>query len=415
MPSQPFAVVGISQLVTMSGPRRPRTGSEMRELSEIESATLLVKSGLIESAGPSSSIKIPNGYELLDVGGRLVTPGLIDAHSHPVFAGNRAAEFELRTQGRSYQEIAAAGGGIRSTVRLTQEASEDELLDSAKDHAVWMLRCGTTTAEAKSGYGLTLEDELKLLHVIRRLNEETPIEFVPTFLGAHALPEKFGGDSRACVSVVIDEMLPAVARQGLAKFVDIFVEERYFTHDCARRLAKAAASHGMGLRMHVDQITDNGGAKLAAELNAKTADHLEQTGSEGIAAIARAGVQPVLLPASVYALGLQKYPDARAMIHAELAVVLASDFNPGSSPTPSLPMSMSLACTQMKMTPAECLTATTVNAAHSLDLTDRGTLEHGQRADFVVWDCKDYRELPYWFGVETTQAVFVKGELAFER
>lgn len=387
----------------------------MQDLGEIHSGTLLIKDGLIEAVGPASSITIPSGYELLDVGGRLVTPGLIDAHAHPVFAANRAAEFEMRAEGRSYQEISSAGGGIQSTVRRTQEASEEELLQSACDHAAWMLRCGTTTSEAKSGYGLTLDDELKILRTIRRLSKVSPIEFIPTFLGAHAIPEQFLGDPGTCLSCVIDEMLPVIAAENLAKFVDIFVEDRYFTHDCARRLAAAAQRKRLGLRMHVDQLTDNGGATLAADLNAKTADHLEQTGPEGIRALAKADIQPVLLPASVYGLGLKKYPDARAMIEAGLAVVLATDFNPGSSPTPSLPMAMSLACTQMHMTPAECLTATTINAAQSLNLDDRGVLEHGKRADFVVWDCQDFRELPYWFGIELAQAVSILGELVLER
>lgn len=415
MPSQPYAVVGISQLVTMAGPERPRTQASLQDTGAIPSGTLLVKEGHIEAAGPAASIKIPSGYEVLDVGGRLVTPGLIDSHAHPVFAGNRSWEFEMRALGKSYQDIAKAGGGIRSTVEQTQRSSEDELLTASRVHLDWMLRCGTTTSEAKSGYGQSLEDELKMLRVMESLSSEGPIDLIATFLGPHAIPPRFEGDPSLCIQEIIEVMLPEVAKQGVARFVDIFVEDRYFTHDCARSFARAARGFGFGLRMHVDQLTDNGGAGLAAELNANTADHLEQTDGAGIAALASAHVQPVLLPASVYGLGLARYPEARKMIEAGLAVVLATDFNPGSAPTPSLPMAMSLACTQMEMTPAECLNAVTVNAAHSLGLSDRGSLEHGQRADFVVWDCQDFREIPYWFGLELAQAVFIRGELVLQK
>lgn len=415
MPSQPFAVVGISQLVSMEGPEGPRTGAAMSEIGLVEDASLLVRDGQIAAFGPRSLVEIPDGYAMFDVGNRLVTPGLIDAHAHPVFVGNRATEFEMRASGKSYQEIAAAGGGIQSSVRSTREAGEEDLIADGRDHLDWMLRCGTTTAEAKSGYGLTLEDELKMLRAIRTLSNDGPIELIPTFLGAHAIPSQFAGDPSACIANIVQEILPTVAERQLAKYVDIFVEQGYFTSECARLLADEAHRWDLGLRMHVDQLSESGGAELAAELRAKTADHLEQTESDGIRALAEASVQPVLLPASVYGLGLTRYANARAMIESGLAVVLATDFNPGSSPSPSLPMAMSLACTQMKMTPAECLTATTHNAALSLDLQDRGGLTVGKRADFVVWDCRDFRELPYWFGVELSSAVFIRGELVYQR
>jgi imidazolonepropionase len=416
-----LAVVNCSQLLTLKGPRRPRVGDEMGELSIIEGGALLVSGGRIEHAGKREEVerRIEGGEgecEVFDAGGRVVAPGFVDAHAHPVFAGNRADEFELRARGATYQEIAARGGGIRSTVRRTRAASEGELFASALRREEWFLRTGTTTVEAKSGYGLTVEDELKMLRVVRRLNEEGRLSYVPTFLGAHEVPDEYRGRGPEYVGLVVGEMLPRVKAEGLAEFCDVFCEERVFTVEESRRVLSSARASGLGLRVHADQLTRGGGALLAAELRAKTADHLEHTDAEGIKALKAAGVQPVLLPGSVYALGSSRYPDARAMIGAGLAVVLATDFNPGSSPTPSMTMVLSLASTHMKMTPAEGLTAATVNAAHSLGRGgETGTLEEGKRADFVVHDCEDYRELAYFFGVEHARAAFVGGRPAFER
>ncbi|HEX6186329.1 MAG TPA: imidazolonepropionase [Pyrinomonadaceae bacterium] len=413
-----LAVVNCSQLVTLAGPRRPRVGAELRELSIVEGGAMLVRDGLIERVGTRAEVEplIEGGCEIVDAGGRVVTPGFVDAHAHPVFAGDRADEFEKRAAGVSYQEIAAAGGGIRSTVRRTRAASEDELFASALRRERWFLRTGTTTVEAKSGYGLSTEDELKMLRVVRRLNTEGRLSYVPTFLGAHEVPDEYRGQRDEYLNLVIDEMLPRVAAEGLAEFCDVFCEERVFTVGESRRVLAAARARGLGLRVHADQLTRGGGALLAAELGAKTADHLEHTDAEGVAALKGAGVQPVLLPGSVYALGSARYPPAREMIEAGLAVVLATDFNPGSSPTPSMTMILSLASTHMKMTPAEGLSAATVNAAHSLGRGDQvGTLEAGRRADFVVHDCADYRELAYFFGVEHAHAAYVGGRPAYAR
>lgn len=374
---------------------------------------MLVRDGTIVAIGSSEEIKsqAAGDAEIVDATGRVVLPGFVDAHAHPVFAGNRVDEFELRAKGASYEEIAAAGGGIRSTVRKTRAASEEELLSQAKKHALWFLKGGTTTVEAKSGYGLTVEDELKILRVIRRLNAETPIEFVPTFLGAHAIPEEFQNAPGQYVALVIHKMLPQVADEKLAESCDIFCEQGYFDLSDSEKILRAAQEHGLRLRMHVDQLTNSGGAFLAARLRAATADHLEQANAAEIAALGEAGVQPVLLPGSVYALGKTRYPRAREMIEAGLAVVLATDFNPGSSPTPSMQMVMSLAATQMKMTPAECVTAATINAAYSLNRGDKiGSLETGKRANFVLHDCVDYRELAYYFGVSQTHSVYVRGK-----
>ncbi|HEX8352063.1 MAG TPA: imidazolonepropionase [Pyrinomonadaceae bacterium] len=416
--SETLAVVNCSQLVTLAGPRRPRAGTELRELSIVEGGAMLVRDGLIERTGTRAEIEplIDGACEVLDACGRVIAPGFVDAHAHPVFAGDRADEFEMRAEGRSYQEIAAAGGGIRSTVRRTRAAGQDELFAAALRREEWFLRTGTTTAEAKSGYGLSLEDELKMLRVVRRLNEEGRLSYAPTFLGAHEVPDEYRGRRGEYVRLVVEEMLPRVAAEGLAEFCDVFCEERVFTVEESRRVLDAARSHGLSLRVHADQLTRGGGAMLAAELGAKTADHLEHTDAAGVAALKAAGVQPVLLPGSVYALGSARYPAARAMIEAGLAVVLATDFNPGSSPTPSMTMILSLASTHMKMTPAEGLSAATVNAAYSLNRGDKvGTLEAGKRADFVVHDCADYRELAYFFGVEHAHAVYVGGRAAYAR
>jgi len=407
-----LAVVNCSQVVTLAGPARPRVGAEMRDVGVVAPGALLVSNGLVEKVGSTAEIEplITSECEVLDAARRIILPGFVDAHTHPVFAGTRVAEFEERIKGATYQEIAARGGGIQSTVNRTRAASVDDLVATGKRYASWFLRGGTTTVEAKSGYGLALDDEIKMLRAIRRLGEETPLRYVPTFLGAHTVPVEYRNRRSDYVSLVIDEMLPAVAQQKLAEYCDVFCEENVFTADESWRILSAARCNGLGLRIHADQLTLGGGAKLAAELGTVTADHLEHTDADGIAALKSAGVQPVLLPGSVYALGSSHYPAAREMIDAGLAVVLATDFNPGSSPTPSMLTVLSLAATHMKMTPAEAITAATINAAYSLNRGDQlGSLEAGKIADFVIHDCDDYRELAYFFGVNHAQQVYCGG------
>jgi len=405
-----LAVLHASQLVTLSGPKRPRIETELSALGIIRDGGMLIRDGKIESVGPGDEIEKNVGdAEVVDAGGHVVMPGFVDAHTHLVFAGNRLDDFERRALGETYGQIAKAGGGIWSTVQKTRAASELDLLTQAKKHANWLLRCGTTTVEAKSGYGLTVEDELKILRVMRQLKEEVRLEIVPTFLGAHAVPRELSPDEY--LDVVLTEMLPRVTAEKLAEFCDVFCELGYFNIDQSRKILSAAKKVGLSLRGHVDQLTNSGGAKLMAEMGATTADHLEQTDEQGIAALKKANVQSVLLPGSVYALGSSCYPRAREMIEAGLAVVLATDFNPGSSPTPSMPMVLSLACTQMKMSPAEAITASTVNAAYSVNRGDAiGSLEPGKLANFVIFDCEDYRELAYWFGIPQTHSVYVRGE-----
>src|SRR5215207_2976686 len=410
--SKTLAVVNCSQLVTLAGPARPRVGPELRELSILANGGMFVRDGLIERVGNSDEIKalIESDTDVVDALGRVVLPGFVDAHTHPVFGGTRVDEFEERCKGATYEEIAARGGGIQCTVNATRATCEEVSAYECWRYSDWFLRSGTTTIAAKSGYGLSLEDELKILRIIKRLGSETSLRYVPTFLGAHSIPAEYRSRRDQYVSLIIEEMLPAVAEQKLAEFCDVFCEQKVFTTDEAWKILSAARYHGMGLRIHADQLSLSGGAQLAAELGTVTADHLEHTDAAGIAALKEAGVQPVLLPGSVYALGSTRYPAAREMIDAGLAVVLATDFNPGSSPTPSMTMILSLSATHMKMTPAEAIIATTVNAAYSLNRgAQLGSLESGKIADLVIHDCDDHRELAYFFGVEHAWRVYCGG------
>jgi imidazolonepropionase len=392
----------------------------MRELSVIEDGAVLVRDGLIVGVGASSDIAGKAGQDarVIDAQGSVVMPGYVDAHTHPVFAGTREDEYELRAAGVTYQEIAARGGGILSSVRKTRAASEQELFDLALPRVQWFLSHGTTTIEAKSGYGLTLADELKILRVIRRLGQETPLDLVPTFLGAHEIPEEYRkaderGNTRGdYLRLVTDEMMPAVAEQGLARFCDIFCESHVFNAAEARDVLTRAKELGLGLRLHAEQLSLCGGSRLASELEAATADHLEHIDDVGIECLRASGVIAVLLPGAVFNLGLTGYAPARKLIEAGVAIALATDFNPGSSPTPSMQMIHSIACTQMRITPAECITASTINAAYSLGLGGKiGSLEPGKQADIVVFDCADYRQIPYFFGVNHVRTVLKGGEI----
>ncbi len=401
-------IVNIGQLVTMSGSSAPRRGQEMSEIGIVEDAVIHLENELITYAGPRLSAPEINSDSFIDAERMLVTPGLIDAHTHAVFAGNRADEFEQRALGATYQEIAASGGGILSTVAKTRAATKVELKEETKHHLRWMRSCGTTTAEIKSGYGLDLANEQKMLEVAGEFDSGL-FSIVRTFLGAHSVPPEARFKDEY-LDTVINQMIPALRHQ--CEFVDMFVEDKYFNHDDARRYAKAAQSFGLQVRLHVDQMRDSGGATLAAEISAKTADHLEYTSEDGIRALANSQTMPVLLPGSVYGIRSDKYPDARFMIEQGLPVVIATDFNPGSSPTPSLPFCMSLAMTKMGMSAAECLTACTTNAAHSLNRGEKvGSLEPGKQADLVIWPYKDYREIPYWTGFQPELVVMKGGQI----
>jgi len=407
------AIVNIGQLVTLAGPARPRIGKELRELGLVENAALLVEDGRILSAGPYSQLRsqIPAGAAIIDANGCCVTPGFVDAHTHLVFAGNRAAEFEQRIAGATYQQIAAAGGGILSTVKQTRAASEEELLKAARRHRDWMLRSGTTTIEAKSGYGLERDTELRMLRVLARFHAEGPARIVSTLLAAHMVPPEFADRREEYLRWIVDELIPEVAAAKLASYCDAFCDDHAFTVDEARSVLTAARRHGLHLRVHAEQFRPGTGAALAAELGAATADHLEAATAETLELLRKADVQPVLLPGSVFALGRQQYPPARKMIELGLGIVLATDFNPGSSPVASMPFILSLACLQMRLSPAEALTAATLNAACSLGLGDRaGSLEAGKDADFLIHEFDDYRELAYFIAAPFRPRVFAAGK-----
>lgn len=408
-----MAVVNIGQLVTLAGPQRARVGAELCALGLVEDGALLIEDGRIAAAGTRTALKerIACAESVVDAEGRCVTPGLVDAHTHLVFAGNRAEEFEQRIAGASYQQIAAAGGGILRTVNQTRAASEDELLAGARRHRDWMLRGGTTTIEAKSGYGLERETELRMLRALARLNAEGPARIVPTLLAAHALLPEFAGRRESYVRWIADELIPEVVAQKLARFCDVFCDDHAFTVEEARQVLAAAQRHWLGLRVHAEQFRPGTGAALAAELGAATADHLETATPETLRLLQQAGVQPVLLPGSVFALGRTEYPQSRKMIEMGLGIVIATDFNPGSSPIASLPFIMSLACVEMRLSPAEALAAATINAAWSLGLGNLvGSLESSKEADFLIHEFGDYRELAYYMAAPLRPRVFVAGE-----
>ena len=411
----PALVVNCGQLVTVAGPARARAGAELQEVGAQRDAAMYVENGRIAAIGPYRELRLlaPSHAEIIDAGGRAVLPGFVDAHTHPVFAGDRIADFERRVAGSSYQEIAAAGGGISSTLQATRSASEEQLLKAAERYADWFLRGGTTTIEAKSGYGLSEEAELKILRVLRSLGAQSRLRVVPTLLAAHIVPPEFREDRAAYLDMIVDRLIPMVAEQSLARYCDVFCDDHAFTAEEARRVMTAARKAGLGLRMHVEQFRMDGGAKLAAELGADTADHLECADEEGFAALRGAGVQPVLLPGSVFALGRTEYPRARAMIAAGLAPVIASDFNPGSSPICSMPFLLSLAALYLRMAPSEAVVASTINAAASLKLAHEvGSLQPGKRADFAIHECTDYRELAYFIAAPAQPRVFVGGREA---
>ena len=348
----------------------------------------------------------------IDARDMVVTPGLVDAHTHLLFVGSREQEFVQRLQGATYQEIAAAGGGILSTVARVRAAGFDELVAAARSRVRRMLVHGTTTAEAKSGYGLTTEDEVKMLEAIRALDGTQPVELVPTFLGAHEVPPEYQSDCDGYVDLVAREMVPRIAATGLADFCDVFCEDGVFTPDQSRRVLQAGADHGLRLKLHADEFNRTGGAQLAAAMGATSADHLICATTDDFAALGEAMVTPVLCPGTPFTLHLSRYADARAMFDCQLPVALGTDLNPGTSMTESMQMIMSLAACLMGMTPAECLLGATRHAAQAVGRADRiGTLAVGKQADLVGFDAPSVEYLPYHYGVNLARLVVKRGQV----
>jgi imidazolonepropionase len=411
----------IAQVITLQGPPAPRCGPAMGDLGIIENGAIVVRAERIEWVGPTRELpaREPDGHcEVVDgLGLNLVAlPGFVDSHTHPIFAGTRANEYELRCRGKSYQEIAESGGGIRASVRQVRAADLNELAAGAEPYFRQFLSHGTTTIEAKSGYGLSVEDEVKSLQALGVLRGRSRLEAIPTFLGAHAIPEEFEGLRDEYIRIVVEEMIPRVARDGLAQFCDVFCDEGYFTVEEARTILLAARHAGLGLRIHAEELAHSGGARLAAEMGALSADHLEWLQHRDIAALKKAGTVATLLPGTAFNLGLDRYAPARKLISAGVPVALATDFNPGSCFTLNMQIILSIACSQMKMTPAEAITAATINGAHALAVSDRlGTIETGKQADIVLMDVADYRELPYFFGVNHCVLTIKKGKVLINR
>ena len=413
-------IEGAAELLTLAGAgNRPRRGEEMRDLGIIQRGALAARRGKIVWVGPTADLTTsvrPMAFcKLIDAYGKTVMPGLVDPHTHLVFAGSRENEFVMRIQTKTYLEIAAAGGGINATVAATRQASKAELTFAARRSLNRMLPLGTTTVEAKSGYGLDLETEIRMLEVIQGLNQDDPITVVPTFMGAHEIPPEFRLDPEAYVDLIITRMIPAVAERKLARFCDVFCETGVFSVAQAERIFLAAQAAGMETRVHADELTDLGGAAMAARLKARTADHLLCANDDGIRAMAQAGVIAVLLPGTAYFLHMQRYARARDMIAAGVPVALATDFNPGSCMTESMPLIMNMACTQMRMLPAEAITAATINAAWAIGEQDRiGTLEVEKQADLLVLDAPNHEHLCYHFGVNLVERVVKNGRVVAE-
>lgn len=376
----------------------------------LTAGAVAVEDGVIVAVGPAGDLgRRYLDAERVDCAGGVLTPGLVDSHTHAVFGRWRADEYALRARGVPYMEIARQGGGINASVRDLRERSVDELVSLTRRRLRSLLELGTTTAEVKSGYGLTTADELKMLRVIRRLDGEGPLDLVATFLGAHEVPPEYAGRRGEYVELVVAEMIPRVAEEGLARFCDVFMEPGVFNGDEARRILEAGREHGLVPKLHADELEWSGGAELAAELGAASADHLGAISDEGIAALAGSDTVATLLPGTLFFLGKTAFAPARRLLDAGAEVALATDFNPGSSASPNLPLIMTMACSRMGMSPLEALVAATRAGARALRLEDRGTLVPGSRADLVVWDTADYREIPYRYGVRLARSVWKGG------
>ncbi|MCL4214367.1 MAG: imidazolonepropionase [Gemmatimonadales bacterium] len=397
--------VNAAEVVTCEGPARARRGAEMLDAGVRRGVAVLVdrRAGTVLEVGPEAALRAAHpAASVEDCAGGVLAPGLVDSHTHAIFGRSRHDEQELRAAGAGYLEIARKGGGIHSSVRDLRERSEEELFTLGLSRLRRLLAHGTTTVEVKSGYGLSLESELRTLRVIRRLGEALGVRLVPTFLGAHEVPLEYREAPRTredYIRLLVEEMLPAVAREGLARFCDVFCEPGVYTAGESRRVLEAARAQGLALKLHADELENGGAAQLAAELGATSADHLAAISPEGIEALARSGTVATLLPGTMLFLGRSKQAPARALIAGGAAVALASDFNPGTSPTVNFPLILTLGVSQLRLSAAEALVAATVNGAAALALADSvGQLATGFRADLALFDVQDHREIPYWYG-----------------
>ena len=402
----------IKQLVTVNARGMlTRTGAEMGEIGIINNATVLVENGVIRWVGPAPDFqeRLKKDTDVLDCNEYVALPGFVDAHTHLVFAGSRENEFAMRAEGKTYQQITEQGGGILSTVQATRAASKKDLKKLATRRLDDMMRHGTTSVEIKSGYGLNEETEMRMLEVISELDREHPMTIVPTFLGAHAVPPEYRQNPESYVDLICDRMLPYVAKKKLAVFCDIFCETGYFSVEQTRKIIGKAKSLGLDGKVHADELANIGASSAAAELKAVSADHLDHIDASGIARLKNSGTIAVLLPGVSFFLN-HPHAQARALIDAGIPVAIASDFNPGSCMSFSMPLMMTIACTQMKMTPEEAITASTLNAAAALKLSHiTGSIEVGKQADMILCEIADYKFLSYHFGVNLVSKVIKKG------
>ena len=414
-------ITGASQLLTLRG-RGPRRGASLSKLSVIRDGALLLRDGLIVAVDSRAKVEVlpeARAAEKIDVGGRVVLPGFVDVHTHLIHAASRAEEYELKIQGASYEEIARKGGGILNSVKKLRAATSAAL--KARTHRALkeFAAYGTTTIEAKSGYGLDAVSELKILRLHSELAKEQPLEIVSTFLGAHVVPAEFRKSTNGAesyVQLLTEQLIPEIAAAGLAEFCDVFCDRGAFTLAQSKRVLEAGVRHGLAPRLHAEQLSRTGATQLAVKIGAASCDHLEQVNRADIAVLGESKTVAGLLPGCDFHLGLKQYAPARSLIEAGAIVSLATDYNPGTSPTLSMAMILSLACTQLRMTPAEAIAAATINAAYSLRREKRiGSLEVGKQADLAVFEVEDYREIPYYFGVNTCWMTMKRGAIIYSR
>ncbi|QKE75636.1 imidazolonepropionase [Arthrobacter citreus] len=413
--AKPIWIKNAAQLATLASEvKGPRAKEAMSVLGLIEDGSLWIENGVIQAVGTTNEIQERYAEriqeaEVIDASNHLVTPGLVDPHTHVVYGGSREREFEMRLEGATYMDIMNEGGGIHATARMTREATEEELMEQTMRRLDSFITHGVTTVESKSGYGMDLETELKQLRVMKKLKDKHAVELVPTFMGAHAVPKEFKGREDEFVDHLINDMLPIIAEEKLAEFNDVFCEKGVFTPEQSERILEAGKQYDLIPKIHADEIEPYGGAELAAKVGAISAEHLLKASDEGIAAMAKSGTIACLLPATALYLR-EDAAKGRKMVDEGVAVAISTDCNPGSSPTTSMPLVMNLACISMRLTPAESLTAATYNAACAINRQDQiGSLEVGKQADIVLWNVKNYQELQYLFGVNHVKSVWKKG------